>query len=104
MKTNENSNSTLKFDIEKPPGQLKPFNIEECLNTLNDKGYYQIRTLIILSTLWWFVPIIAVLYPFFTIEPGYMCKTIQDDISDFIPCDSETICNPNIEFIINSRI
>lgn len=40
------------------------FNLEDCLKVIDDKGYYQIRTVIMLAILWGFVPVIAVLLPF----------------------------------------
>ena len=96
--TRKNSYTSIKVD--KKPDLSKPFELEGCLTAINDKGYYQIRTLIILSILWGVVPVIAVLLPFFTIHPEYLCKLSQEDNSDFRPCEIETLCDPYFNFII----
>lgn len=94
---------SISMITDKSHHEIEPFNIEDCLITINDKGYYQIRTLIILSTLWGFVPIIAVLLPFFTLHPAYLCKVRNEDISDFKSCNYETICDPYFEFKVNKK-
>lgn len=79
------------------------FNLENCLTVINDNGYYQKRTLAILSLLWGLVPIIAVLLPFFTIYPIFLCRSTDEYDDTFFICDEESLCDPDIERIISPK-
>ena len=90
---NENS---IHIKQEKPE-----FQLEEALIILNDMGYYQIRTLILLSFLWGLSPVVPVLLPFFTVEPIYLCRLITGFNINFIICEGDQKCDNNYEVMID---
>jgi AAHS family benzoate transporter-like MFS transporter len=84
-----------------PLTEAQQFNLDDCLRVLNDKGLYQIRTLLILGFVWGIAPIVAVLLPFFILEPVFLCRNLDDFSEEIRLCTHETLCSPDFEYFLS---